>query len=200
MTMLYFVLAFIISYTIGSIPFGLIIGKVLFKTDVTTVGSGNIGATNITRNFGKKIGLIVFLLDAFKGFLSAWICVSLLPVGFVYLAALGGVLGHCHSMFMKFKGGKAISSNFGMILFFSPTLTLLGLLSFGLILKISRYVSLSSVISAITMLIISIFNSELWLTTLLLCSTALITFKHLPNFKRIKLGIEPKTKAKGNDI
>lgn len=157
----------LISYLIGSIPFGLLIGRYVKKVDVRKFGSKNIGTTNTTRIVGIKWGALVFLLDVLKGAIVI-IIVRLLAyyhVGVfkdlsvinnivIYpIYGLTAVLGHVFSIYLKFKGGKAVATSFGVILAIAPVIGTLGLLVFLIVLVISKYVSLSSMIASLFILI-----------------------------------------------
>src|SRR5687768_18066555 len=98
-------LALMLGYALGSVPFGLLLAKAAGKGDIRQVGSGNIGATNVLRTGSKGLAAAVLLLDAGKGFLAVWLASRWLPEG-ASLAALGAVLGHCFPAWLKFKGGK----------------------------------------------------------------------------------------------
>src|SRR5688572_33511793 len=100
-------LALLLGYALGSIPFGLLLAKAAGKGDIRQVGSGNIGATNVLRAGGKGLAAAVLLLDAGKGFLAVWLA-SRLWINAADIAALGAVLGHCFPVWLKFRGGKGV--------------------------------------------------------------------------------------------
>lgn len=207
-----------LAYFIGCIPFGYIIGKIK-GVDLTKEGSGNIGATNCGRVLGKKYAVLVFLLDVFKGFIFVFLfrfkfispqIMVISPLLYGFLAAVG----HSYSIFLNFKGGKAVATSCGMILGFSPTLFLLIFVVFMIVKKVSKLVSLGSLIATITtvlgfvaFLIIGYdptltFLSGTWIFPVntfqvdietfiiaILCAS-LIFIKHSSNIKRIKDGTE----------
>jgi glycerol-3-phosphate acyltransferase PlsY len=182
------------GYILGSIPFGLIIGKIK-GIDIRQYGSGNIGATNVNRVLGKIPAVISFLFDMAKGFVPLIIArilgFSVWQTAFIGVAI---VLGHCWSVFLLFKGGKGISTTFGVIVALDWRIGLLLGLLWLIQLFIWKYVSLASIISAglipLAFLFVYTFDPLLVLAVLLL---ALIDiFKHLDNIKRLREGTENK--------
>lgn len=155
-----------VGYVCGSIPFGLLIGW-MKAVDVRTKGSCNIGATNVGRVLGRPYGFLVFFLDGLKGFLPVTLARFLLihadratiadtpgylPFLLLVLVAVACVLGHMFPVWLKFKGGKGVASSLGVGLGIYPYYTLAGLLAFalwGLVLALTRYVSLSSIIAVV---------------------------------------------------
>ncbi|WP_017192886.1 glycerol-3-phosphate 1-O-acyltransferase PlsY [Italian clover phyllody phytoplasma] len=158
---------FLLSYTIGSIPVGLLVGTIFKNKDISTLGSKNIGSSNVTRVLGFKLGLLTFILDFLKGFLPIFFVKHLtkndiIPEkinDFRVYFGMAAVLGHMFSIFNKFKGGKAIASSVGFITSINYLVGLLGILSFVIIIRFSGYASLSSLIAA------SLVNVGLWIHT-----------------------------------
>lgn len=192
------------AYLIGSIPFSFILGKIFKGQDIRKLGSGNLGATNAFRVFGKPIGFSVLILDTLKsGFLvflmlytSVFDSIDLFPAliyGFI------SVLGHVFPVWFKFKGGKGVASSFGLLLIYSP-LVALGMVTAFLITEyITRYVSVSSTVAAVmaflTVLFLHIFvRSDLVFVIVTGLSTVLIIFRHRSNYKRLKIGTENRVK------
>ena len=188
-------IAFVFSYLIGAIPFGFIAGK-LCGVDVRASGSGNIGATNVYRVLGKKVGITVFLLDVLKGvagpFIGRWL---LEPNDYVAIALCGLLvaIGHVFSIFLKFKGGKAIATGLGVYgaLSFPVAATCLGL--WAVVLLLTRMVSVASIAACAA----TPFACWFWRVPLayaaVMCLIALVALlKHIPNIKRIMAGTEPK--------
>ncbi len=141
------------AFLCGSIPFGLLVVKVLGKGDVRTQGSGNIGATNVSRVAGKGVGMVVLLLDAAKGFAPTWCFSRIWPeskVG-IALVALAAVLGHMFSPWLKFRGGKGVATALGVCLATAWWLPMPGFALFLLALGLTRYVSLGSVLAALSL-------------------------------------------------
>lgn len=182
----------LLAYLIGSIPFALVIGKGFYKTDVRKHGSGNLGATNTFRTLGKKAGIIVLIGDIAKGSLA--VCLPLMMNSYLHMLVPGfiAILGHSYPVFAKFKGGKSVATAAGVFLAFSPLAFILGILAFLISLKISKYVSLSSPIGALVAFLASIYVGDVVLIVFAAIIFIFITWKHIKNFKRIKLGTEPK--------
>ena len=199
----------ILAYIIGSIPFGFILGK-LKGIDIRTQGSGNIGATNVGRLLGKKYAVLVYALDLLKGACLVALFrfkiidpqyMVLSPMLYGFLAALG----HSYSCFMNFKGGKAVSTSCGMILGYSPITFVVIIIAFLIIKKLTKLVSLGSLISTfIAVLCIFIFAiigkdptlpkfyyTVDWESFVVAFMTgSLIYIKHADNIKRLIKGEE----------
>ncbi|MGF9891686.1 glycerol-3-phosphate 1-O-acyltransferase PlsY [Priestia megaterium] len=182
----------LLAYLIGSVPFALVIGKGFYKTDVRKHGSGNLGATNTFRALGKKAGIIVMVGDMAKGSLAT--CLPLILDSNLHMLIPGfiAILGHSYPIFAKFKGGKSVATTAGIFLAFSPLSFILGVLAFLVTLKFSKYVSLSSSISALVAFLTSLFVKDIVLIVFAVIIIVFITYKHKANFKRIKSGSEPK--------
>lgn len=187
------VLVAIIAYILGSIPSGYIIGKSLFKTDIRSLGSGNIGSTNALRNFGKKAGLATFILDILKGFIAVLIGDKLAGYNGMTLAFLVVVIGHMYSVFLHFKGGKGVATSFGALLYIDYKFALLLIGIFALVVIISHIVSLGSLVGSFASLVggyIRYGNSYLFWVLLII--TILIFYSHRSNIKRLINGEESK--------
>ncbi|GGC98152.1 glycerol-3-phosphate 1-O-acyltransferase PlsY [Pontibacillus salipaludis] len=189
-----YVLFAIIAYIVGSIPSGLIVGKLGYNIDIREHGSGNLGGTNTFRVLGKKAGLIVTISDILKGTIAAripWIFaadVNILIIG------IFAVIGHMYPIFAKFKGGKAVATSGGVILAVEPILFGVMLLTFFIMLKISKYVSLSSMVTGIVTVIMSIILGHIGLIIVTSILTAFVIYRHRSNIKRIMDKTEPKIK------
>ncbi len=187
-------LTILISYFIGAIPVGYIIGRVFFKTDITKKGSGNIGFANVAQYLGLKAAFIVFLLDYAEGFFAVLIVKLLFgkPL-LIAVAAITVVVGHDFSIFMKFKGGKGASTTYGALTILSPIATLFGAFTFFAILLAKKYISLSNIVSIfsipIYMLILNI-NKYYVLSAFLLA--ILLIYTHRKNISDLKSGKEIK--------
>ena len=143
-------IALLAAYVLGAIPFALVVGKGIKKVDVREHGSGNLGTTNTMRVLGFKMGVLVLLGDMGKGFLSAWIGFLLGGPELAMAAGMVAVAGHVYPVYAGFRGGKGIATGAGVFLFVMPVVLLIGLLVFGLVLLIGRYVSLSSLTAALS--------------------------------------------------
>lgn len=181
-----------LSYLIGSISFALVVGKLFYKTDIRGYGSGNLGATNVYRVLGKKAGLIVAIADLLKGTFAC-----LLPQMFnstvsPIICGLLAILGHVFPVFAGFKGGKAVATATGVLLFLTPLGTLTGFVIFILTLILSKYVSLSSMLAGIAIFIYSLIFEDKVIIALSLFISVLVIILHRQNIKRIIKGTENK--------
>ena len=181
-----------LSYLIGSISFALVVGKLFYKIDIRGYGSGNLGATNVYRVLGKKAGLIVAIADLLKGTLAC-----LLPQIFnstvnPIICGLLAILGHVFPVFAGFKGGKAVATATGVLLFLTPLGTLTGFVVFILTLILSKYVSLSSMLAGIAIFIYSLIFEDKVIIALALFISVLVIILHRQNIKRMIKGTENK--------
>lgn len=187
-----------LAYLTGSIPFGLLISKAKGK-DIRTMGSGNIGATNVLRCIGKPLGITCFVLDVLKGYLPA----ALFPLigqtdpAFGILFGAAAILGHNFPVFLKFKGGKGVATSAGMLLGVAPLAVVIGLLVWALVFKLSGYVSLGSIIAALVVVVVG------WtagygpvISVALTLLGALSIYRHRENIKRLADGTENKFQKK----
>ena len=192
------VILIIFAYLYGSIPFALVIGRLFYKTDVRNYRSGNLGCTNTGRVLGKKAGFAVIVLDASKALLvmllTKYLCSEFsLNEDLPYLCALFCVIGHCYPIFANFKGGKAVSTAIGYFFAVDPLGAVLALVVFFIVLKISKYVSLSSVLASLSVLLAVPFL-DISLTGKLVTAAIilLLVYRHRENLKRVKQGTESK--------
>ena len=193
------VLMLILSYLIGAIPNGYVIGKVFFKKDIREFGSGNTGATNSFRVLGKPAGFIVTFLDIFKGFITVffplWFPVHAQgPISTFFthglIVGIFAIIGHVYPIYLKFKGGKAVATSAGVVLGVNP---ILAVIFFG-ILYLTKYVSLSSIIAAISCVIGSLIIHDYILFGMSAFVSIILIFRHRSNIVRIFKGEEPKIK------
>ncbi len=190
----FILLTTVLPFLFGSIPFGYVVGK-LKGVDVRQHGSGNIGATNVSRVLGKKYGALVLLLDALKGVLPVLIVkLAGLPEEYQVLSGLFAVLGHCFSPFLKFRGGKGVATGLGAFIVISPKITLLAFFVFLAVFILTRYVSLSSITAALSYpLLYRFLEKPSELSFILVSLTALVIVgKHHSNIKRLLKGEEKK--------
>lgn len=161
---LFIIVVMLISYLIGAIPNGIIIGKIVRHIDIRNYGSHNSGGTNAGRVLGKKFGVLTIILDAVKIVLPFWIIRLILPLmisdsylcmNLCYLTLLAACFGHCFPIYCHFKGGKAVSTYFGCILATNYIICGLFIICFALVLIIKRYVSLASIAATVTVTIIA---------------------------------------------
>jgi glycerol-3-phosphate acyltransferase PlsY len=208
------------AYLLGSIPFGLFVGKAN-GIDPRTAGSGNIGATNVGRLLGKKFFFIVFFLDLLKSFVPMVLASLLLRhlaqrswSDFTLALSVGGaaVLGHMFSVFLKFKGGKGVSTSAGLVLGLMPYYTLSGVLAIGVfvvVFKLTRYVSLGSMIAAASFPLIymgiglwmgwPVFGAQLPLLIFGGIIALMILYRHKTNIARLMAGTESRFTSRNPD-
>lgn len=185
------VLLVVICYLIGSIPFSYIAARVLAHTDVRTRGSGNVGATNVFRTSGVGAALVALAGDLLKGVLAAWLGLTLGGLSGAVLCSLAAVIGHCYPLFLKFRGGKAVATAGGVVLFLMPQVVLILLVIFILVILVSRYVSLASITVAIALPAIAFILHNPWQYILLSVLMAiLVVYRHRENIKKLKEGTE----------
>ena len=195
---MYEILLILLGYLYGSIPFALVIGKVFYNTDVRESGSGNLGGTNAGRVLGKKAGISVIVLDALKAviifYLSRYLSLKFnLNPDIKYLAGLACIFGHCYPIFAEFRGGKAVSTSLGYFLCIEPLYAVVAIVVFLLVLKISKYVSLSSISTALIVLCITPFLAlSITAKLCMLVAVILLVYRHKDNIKRIKNQTESK--------
>ncbi|KIO67809.1 glycerol-3-phosphate 1-O-acyltransferase PlsY [Caldifermentibacillus hisashii] len=195
------VILFVLAYLIGSIPSGLIIGKVFYNTDIRDHGSGNLGATNTFRTLGVKAGIVVMVADILKGTLATGLAdifsyfqislewsISPLIIGAV------AAFGHMFPIFANFRGGKAVATSGGVILYYEPVLFIILILIFIITLYLSKYVSLSSMVAGVVAIIYSLFTRDIPLIVIVFLLSGFIFYRHRANIKRIKDKTEPKVK------
>ena len=188
-----FLIIGIISYLMGSIPFGFILTKIFLKKDIREVGSGNIGATNTLRAGNKLIGYLTLTLDIIKAIIPVIYTKIYFP-DFLYLASLCAFLGHVFPVWLKFKGGKGVATYVGILfsinIYFGIIFTIVWTTTF----VISKFSSLSSLIASVSipiyLLILTQFDQLIFFTIMFV----LIFFTHRENIKRLKNKEETKTK------
>ncbi|MFR8078226.1 MAG: glycerol-3-phosphate 1-O-acyltransferase PlsY [Christensenellales bacterium] len=187
-----YILGCIVCYLLGAVPFSVLFSRGMLHKDVRRYGSGNPGTSNMTRAFGIKYGLLVLLFDMAKGFgavyLGQWI---MGPLG-AYLGALCAVAGHNWPIYLKFKGGKGVATTVGVMLAFVPYITLIAMACFLVVLAVSRYFSLGSLVclGLVWVLVICLHFADTYLVVL--CSVlVLVAFvQHRANIRRLKNGTE----------
>jgi len=185
------------SYLVGSIPFGLVVARLTRGIDLRTVGSGNIGATNVSRVAGTGASAAVFLIDAAKGIAPVLLIapqVSEVPGSTAALACgLAAVLGHNFPLFLKFKGGKGVATTIGVLMSAMPVVGTVYLLVWGACLMLWRYVSLGSMAAAVSIPLMQLLlrrcATEIWLGV---AFALLIVARHRANIDRLRQGTEPR--------
>lgn len=189
------------AYLIGSVPSGLVLSKWFGKQDPRDFGSGNIGATNVTRTGGRLLGALTMLSDILKGLVPVTLAIIAgLTEPWIAAIALAIFLGHLFPLYLKFQGGKGVATMLGVMLPWQPIAALVGLGIWALLLYLSHYVSLSSMVAALVLPLL------VWLTdgstACLLASiifASLVTVKHAANIRRLVDGTEPMTGSSGSE-
>lgn len=196
-----------VAYLIGSIPSSVWIGRYFYGTDVREFGSKNAGATNTMRTLGKRMGLIVLVLDILKGWLAVGIvCLSSYPSGSstrIHLEvamAISAVIGHILPVYVGFKGGKGVATTMGIIFGISPIMALLCIAVFALVLIISHYVSLASMIAILSFPIwIVIYKAtHPWLVAFSILLPLVVIITHRKNILRLLKREESELRLFGN--
>lgn len=207
---MYIFLTILMSYILGSIPNALIIGKVFFKKDIRQYGSGNLGGSNTGRVLGKKIGLLVMILDILKAVIAILLTKiiisntnpSLVNLS-IYLSGVFALIGHCYTCFANFKGGKAVASAFGILFITNIYIFLICLALYGIFLKLSKLVSLTSIIIFFIATLLSLIpffrespllnvTFDMYYCLTLFLISCFVVYRHRSNIKRLKDGTENK--------
>lgn len=212
--LLIWILICVAAYLAGSIPFGLIMGKLLHRKDIRSGGSGNIGATNALRQYGAKTGVLVLLLDLLKGFTVSWLALNTLPgrlIGIIGSGSLSGIivtlpllaviLGHMFPIWLGGKGGKGVATAAGVFLAYAPLPVLIAVLVFIILTAATKYVSVGSLAGALVLffahLLLSLLGPDKgefpWFTLIV---SALIISRHQGNILRLLEGNENKLSLK----
>jgi len=187
----------LVSYLIGSVPFGLLLAKTK-GVDIREQGSGNIGATNVLRCLGKPLGITCFVLDVLKGYLPAALFPTLgnCAPEFGILFGVAAILGHNFPVFLKFKGGKGVATSAGVLLGVAPQAVGLGILTWAIVFFVSGYVSLGSIIAALAVAATGWVRYDSITATALTLLGALAIYRHRANIKRLLAGEENKFERK----
>ena len=195
--MLSYIIVVLCSYVIGSIPSGLILGKTLWNVDLREHGSKNIGATNAWRTLGKLPGIMVFVADLLKGMIGVYL--GMLLVGTSTAMIIGGIMaivGHSLSLFLKFKGGKGVATGLGVIIMLMPTVSAIVFIIWFVIVILSKYVSLASIIAAICVPVFAfILGMPLEFVAFGVVAALFVIYRHKSNIGRLMNGTENKIKA-----
>lgn len=185
-----------VAYLLGSIPTGLLLGK-MYGIDVRKEGSGNIGATNLYRTIGRKVGVITLVGDCLKGLIPVLVVKSsALPVEFAAWVGLAAFCGHVFSVFLGFRGGKGVATALGVFLALSPLAVVIALVAFAALMLMLRYVSLGSVAAAAVMpvAVIALGSGRVLILVTLIISLIVIA-RHHENIRRLLAGTESRFKA-----
>ena len=184
----------VLAYLLGSIPSGLIIGKVFYGVDIREHGSGNLGGTNTFRTLGVKAGMAVTIADILKGTLAVLLPLFLDGDIHKLIAGIFAVIGHMYPIFAGFKGGKAVATSGGILLGYAYPMFIIMVLVFFICLYITKYVSLASMLAAIAAVIYSFIVWDPPLIIVVSLLAFFVVYRHRANIKRIMNKTEPKIK------
>jgi glycerol-3-phosphate acyltransferase PlsY len=197
------VLLILAAYLLGSIPTGYLVGRYLKGIDIREHGSGSTGATNVLRTVGKLPAIAVLAIDLLKGLWAialvnlVYAYTDILPLEWqdwlIVAAALSAIIGHSKSVWLNFTGGKSVATTLGILLILNPVVALGTLASFGIVLAISRIVSLSSICGAIAVnILMVVFNQPLPYCVFAAVAGLYVILRHKTNIQRLLAGNEPK--------
>lgn len=192
--MTYYSLVIGISYLIGSLPVGWIVGKIFYNKDIRYLGSHNIGATNVYRVFGLRPALLVFLLDAAKGVAGVYLGQFWLatPAG-ILLGGISALIGHNWSILLKFKGGRGVATGLGIIIVLVPKVALAVFIVWICIVYLTRYVSLGSIVAAFLVPVLMwVFNAPYQYLIFGIIAVIFVIYRHRANIERLLSGQELK--------
>ena len=191
--MLQIILILTLAYLLGSIPFSLIIARLLKGIDIRNHGSGNIGATNVLRTVGKREAALALIADILKGALPVLLAVFILEGVWITATAVLVVLGHVFPIFASFKGGKGVATSLGALIVIIPKGVIISLILWFLVLAVFRYASLASILAAIALPAICWgLTSPLAYTAAASINAVIIILRHTGNIKRLIAGTESK--------
>jgi len=177
------------GYLLGSVPFGLLLAMAAGKGDIRSIGSGNIGATNVLRTGSKGLAATVLMLDAGKGFLAVWLA-SYFWSGSAGGAALGAVLGHCFPVWLKFRGGKGVATTAGGCFGLGWPVGLAYAAVWLVVLGATRISSLAGMSAAVAAPIAALLLG--WVDLVLIAIAAIVVWLHRENIARLRAGTEPR--------
>ncbi len=186
-------LTFLVSYLMGSIPFGYILTKIFLKKDIREIGSGNIGATNALRTGNKSIAYLTLTLDVLKAVIPL-LFIKINYPDLIHVSALSIFIGHVFPIWMKFKGGKGVATYVGILFCLNLNLGILFIFSWLIIFFISKYSSLGSILSSLIIPIFIFFNSNYEIEYFFIIMFVFILYTHRENVKRLINKEESKTK------
>lgn len=182
----------LVGYLCGSVPFGLILIKMAGGGDIRTIGSGNIGATNVLRTGRKLLAAFTLILDAAKGAFSIFICSLFLSDAYFGLVGVCAVIGHCYPIWLKFSGGKGVATGLAVIMMLSPISGILFIAIWISIVYLMKYSSLAALTAFVSSSILALFSESIDISIAIVSITLLALFRHKENIKRLLSGEESK--------
>lgn len=188
-----------LAYLLGSVSFSILVVRLIAGKDIRQEGSGNAGATNVLRNHGAKAGAVVALLDVAKGAAAVWAMRAVTgDPRYLAAAAFAVVLGHVFPLFFRFRGGKGVATTVGAFLVLAPGATAVVMGLFAVVVALTRYVSLGSILAATALPPVALFLFRVPDPEALAAGAValLVLFKHLDNLKRLAAGTERKVGGK----
>jgi glycerol-3-phosphate acyltransferase PlsY len=190
------VILLVTAYLLGSVPTGLLLGKA-YGIDVRKEGSGNIGATNLYRTVGRRVGILTLIGDCLKGLIPVLVVnFSSMPSDYAVWVGLAAFCGHVFSVFLRFRGGKGVATALGVFLALAPLAVGIALVVFVVLMLVWRYVSLGSIAAAATMpLVVMLFRGDTVLMSVTLIIALVVIAKHHENIRRLLAGTENRFKA-----
>ncbi|WP_245441111.1 glycerol-3-phosphate 1-O-acyltransferase PlsY [Neorhizobium sp. T7_12] len=189
--------ALVFGYLLGSIPFGLILTRAAGLGDIRSIGSGNIGATNVLRTGNKKLAAATLLLDALKATVAALVAWYLFGKEAGLLAGFAAFMGHLFPVWLGFKGGKGVATYIGTLLGVAPWMVLVFAAIWLGVARISKYSSLSALVATLVIPVVLWFLNEPKIALVLAVMTAISWWKHEENIKRLIAGTESRIGQKG---
>lgn len=178
----------VFSYLAGGIPTGYLVAKQLKGIDIREHGSGNPGTANVYRTVGKGAGIVTFIVDALKGFFPVLLARHFFPDDYVAMALCGGlaIVGHVWTIFLRFKGGKAVATSAGVFFALAPKAAALAIVVFAIGVAITGHISVGSMVGALLFpFFVIVFHSPKPVIGLAVGATLLILIRHIPNLKRL---------------
>lgn len=188
----------LVGYAIGSIPFSFLVARLFGVKDVRTVGSGNVGATNVMRSAGKIPGVLALVLDGLKGAATVWIARAFSTSEMeICLAGLFAVIGHLFPVWLGFQGGKGVATGAGLFIPLAPAALGAAVLVFVIALAAARYVSLASILASLSLPVAAhLLGAGPTVASTALVAALMVVAKHHANVGRLLKGVEPKLGAK----
>jgi glycerol-3-phosphate acyltransferase PlsY len=180
----------ILAFLLGSLPFGLIVARVLYKTDIRTQGSGNIGAANTARTLGKGAGALVLVLDALKGFVPTILAQYVGGLPLALLAGFAAIVGHCYSPWMRFRGGKGVATELGVLFGLAWQAALIFIGVWILAVVATGFASVASLLASLSTIVTLWLFLDMRAAIYAACVVAIIAWRHRENIQRLLAGHE----------
>jgi glycerol-3-phosphate acyltransferase PlsY len=185
------------AFCIGSVPFSYIVSRLFGHLDIRRYGSGNVGATNVVRNLGVKMGLLAFAFDFIKGLGACWLGYALVNLDFSAFCGILAVLGHCYTPWLKFSGGKGVATSAGVLTFLLPGLMPGLAVAFVAAAFLTRYVSLASITAAVVLpLLAALTRQPASLLAASLFLGVFVVWRHKQNIYNLRSGKESKIRKR----